>query len=407
MDHAHALLAHLREDNPAPAWRDPQEGWLSYGELARRVARLAASYPDERSLVYLPFFTRTAHLLHYLAALKLGHVVMLADPALPTSQHNASCRQFDVSWRVNDAGQLERLAATTPTLHPELSVLLPTSGSTGSAKWVRLSGRNLTANAASIVDYLALTAAERAITSLPLYYSYGLSVLNSHLLVGASLVQHEGSVLERDFWQQVDLHGVSSFAGVPFTYQMLARLRFDWARYPSLQTLTQAGGRLEPALAQQFAEQALRLDRRFFVMYGQTEATARMAWLAAPEVAAYPDAIGRAIPGGQFALRELEGASPGRGSWSIAATTSCWVTPLRPRIWRWAPSCRSWLPAIWPAVTRRVATTSAAGSAVFSSCSASGSAWRRSRASSIAGAGRGPAAGVTTACWWLSSPAMT
>lgn len=55
MDHAHALLAHLREDNPAPAWCDPQEGWLSYGELARRVARLAASYPDERNLVYLPF----------------------------------------------------------------------------------------------------------------------------------------------------------------------------------------------------------------------------------------------------------------------------------------------------------------------------------------------------------------
>ena len=118
---------------------------------------------------------------------------MLADPALPASQHDASCRQFGVSWRVNDAGQLERLAATTPTLHPVLAVLLPTSGSTGSAKWVRLSGRNLAANAASIADYLTLTAVERAITSLPLYYSYGLSVLNSHLLVGASLVQHEGA----------------------------------------------------------------------------------------------------------------------------------------------------------------------------------------------------------------------
>ncbi|MGY3893995.1 AMP-binding protein [Aeromonas enterica] len=313
MDHAHALLAHLREDNLAPAWCDPQEGWLSYGELARRVARLAASYPDERSLFYLPFFTRTAHLLHYLAVLKLGHVVMLADPALPSSQHDASCRQFGVSWWINDAGQLERLAATTPTLHPELAVLLPTSGSMGSAKWVRLSGRNLAANAASIADYLALAAAERAITSLPLFYSYGLSVLNSHLLVGASLVQSEGSVLKRDFWQQVEQHGVSSFAGVPFTYQMLARLRFDWARYPSLQTLTQAGGRLEPALAQQFAEQALRLGRRFFVMYGQTEATARMAWLATHEVVTHPDAIGRAIPGGHFSLRELEGGKPGEG----------------------------------------------------------------------------------------------
>ncbi|WP_447835901.1 AMP-binding protein [Aeromonas salmonicida] len=313
MKQRHPLLAHLHEDNPALAWRDLLDGWLSYGELAHRVTQVAATYPSERSLVYLPFFTRTSHLLHYLAALRLGHAVMLADPALPSSQHDASCQQFAVTCRVNEEGELIRLRDTSPLLHPELAVLLPTSGSTGSAKWVRLSGRNLAANAASIADYLALTTTERAITSLPLFYSYGLSVLNSHLLVGASLVQSEGSVLERDFWQQVEQHGVSSFAGVPFTYQMLARLRFDWARYPSLQTLTQAGGRLEPALAQQFAEQALRLGRRFFVMYGQTEATARMAWLAAHEVVTHPDAIGRAIPGGHFSLRELEGGNPGEG----------------------------------------------------------------------------------------------
>ncbi|ENA1854208.1 AMP-binding protein [Aeromonas salmonicida] len=279
MKQLHPLLAHLHEDNPAPAWLDPLDGWLSYGELAQRVTQVAATYPSERSLVYLPFFTRTSHLLHYLAALRLGHAVMLADPVLPSSQHDASCQQFAVTCRVNEEGKLIRLRDTSPLLHPELAVLLPTSGSTGSAKWVRLSGRNLAANAASIADYLALTAAERAITSLPLFYSYGLSVLNSHLLVGASLVQSEGSVLDRGFWQQVEQHGVSSFAGVPFTYQMLARL----------------------------------LGRRFFVMYGQTEATARMAWLAAHEVVTHPDAIGRAIPGGHFSLRELEGGKPGEG----------------------------------------------------------------------------------------------
>lgn len=313
MNLSHPLIAHLRVDNPVPAWCDPQEGWLSYGELARRVARLAAAYPGERSLIYLPFFTRTSHLLHYLVALAQGHVVMLADPALPCAQHEASCRQFGANYMVNEADELICLDAAATALHPDLAVLLPTSGSTGSAKWVRLSARNLAANAGSIAEYLALTANERAITSLPLFYSYGLSVLNSHLLVGASLVQHEGSVLERAFWQQVEQHEVTSFAGVPFTYQMLARLRFDWARYPSLRTLTQAGGRLEPAIARQFAEQALQLERRFFVMYGQTEATARMAWLAADEVAAHPDSIGRAIPGGAFSLRPLEGNEEGEG----------------------------------------------------------------------------------------------
>ncbi|MGE6169155.1 AMP-binding protein [Aeromonas media] len=313
MHQPHPLLAHLYANSPAPAWCDPREGWLSYGELARRVAQLATAYPVERSLIYLPFFTRTSHLLHYLAALKLGHVVMLADPALPSAQHQASCQQFEANYWVNETGELLRLRAVELPLHPELAVLLPTSGSTGCAKWVRLSGRNLAANASSISEYLTLTAAERAITSLPLYYSYGLSVLNSHLLVGASLVLSEESVLERAFWQQAAQHDVTSCAGVPFTYQMLARLRFDWARYPALRTLTQAGGRLEPALARQFAEQALKLDRRFFIMYGQTEATARMSWLAADEVAVHPDSIGRAIPGGHFSLRELEGSKPGEG----------------------------------------------------------------------------------------------
>lgn len=307
MDSSHPLFTHLHAENQAPAWCDPQEGWLSYSELTQRVILLTTTYPKERSLLYLPFFTRTAHLLHYITALCQGHVVMLADPALPWSQHEANCQQFGASYRIDEAGKLIRLSDTGPILHPDLTVMLPTSGSTGRAKWVRLSGRSLVANANAIAEFLALTASERAITSLPLFYSYGLSVLNSHLLVGASLVQNEGSVLERTFWQQVALHEVTSFAGVPFIYQMLARLRFDWGRYPALRTLTQAGGRLEPALVKQFAQQALRLDRRFFVMYGQTEATARMAWLATDEAAAHPDSIGRAIPGGQFSLRILEG----------------------------------------------------------------------------------------------------
>jgi len=306
MNPSHPLLTHLHTANQATAWCDPQEGWLSYGELARRVAQLSTTYPSARSLIYLPFFTRTSHLLHYLVALCQGHVVMLADPALSWPQHEASCKQFGANYRVDEAGELISLNAAVPILHPELAVMLPTSGSTGRAKWVRLSDRNIVANASAIAEYLTLTESERAITSLPLFYSYGLSVLNSHLRVGASLVQYEGSVLERTFWQQVALHDVTSFAGVPFTYQMLARLRFDWTRYPALRTLTQAGGRLDPALARQFAEQALQLGRRFFVMYGQTEATARMAWLATDEVAAHPDSIGRAIPGGQFSLRMLE-----------------------------------------------------------------------------------------------------
>ncbi|MEL3926032.1 AMP-binding protein [Aeromonas enteropelogenes] len=306
------LLTHLVVGNSAPAWRDPDEGWLSYGELAQRVARLAKAYPSGRQLIYLPFVTSTRHLLHYLLALRDGHAVMLADPAQDEETRRALCERFGASLVVTSEGGLVHLGEA-PALHPELALLLPTSGSTGSSKWVRISRASLNANAAAIAEYLALDKAERAITSLPLFYSFGMSVLNSHLLVGASLVQSAASPLERQFWEEVNAHRVTSVAGVPFTFQMLSRLRFDWRRYPSLMTLTQAGGRLEPTLASQFAHQAASLGRRFFVMYGQTEAAPRIAWLGHDEVLVAPDAIGRAVPGGHLSLRPEPGLPEGEG----------------------------------------------------------------------------------------------
>lgn len=162
------LLTHLVEGNAEPAWRDPQEGWLSYDELARRVAQLATTYPAGRHLVYLPFVTSTRHLLHYLLALRDGHAIMLADPAQDVQLHREQCLRFGVSLRVLEDGAVEHLG-DVPSLHPELAMLLPTSGSTGSCKWVRLSRANLDANAAAIAEYLALNGGERAITSLPLF----------------------------------------------------------------------------------------------------------------------------------------------------------------------------------------------------------------------------------------------
>lgn len=306
------LLTHLVAGNSAPSWRDPNEGWLSYGELAQRVERLAETYPEGRQLIYLPFVTSTRHLLHYLLALREGHVVMLADPAQDEETRRELCERFGASLVVTTEGGLLPLG-NPPALYADLALLLPTSGSTGSSKWVRLSRASLNANAAAIAEYLALDSGERAITSLPLYYSFGMSVLNSHLLVGASLVQSAVSPLERQFWEEINTYRVTSVAGVPFTFQMLNRLRFDWNRYPSLMTLTQAGGRLEPALASQFARQAAMLGRRFFVMYGQTEAAPRIAWLGHDEVLVAPDAIGRAVPGGHLTLRPEAGLPEGEG----------------------------------------------------------------------------------------------
>jgi len=191
--------------------------------------------------------------------------------------------------------------------HADLALLLTTSGSTGSPKLVRLSSRNIESNAVAIAEYLRLTPDERAIQSLPVHYSFGLSVLHSHLVAGGSVVLAPDSFLRREFWTIVDHQRCTSFAGVPYMYETLHRLRFDPARHPSLRTLTQAGGALRADLIAAFRERCVAAGARFFVMYGQTEATARIAYVPPERLADKIGSIGIAIPGGHLSLAAVEG----------------------------------------------------------------------------------------------------
>jgi acyl-CoA synthetase (AMP-forming)/AMP-acid ligase II len=192
-------------------------------------------------------------------------------------------------------------------LHDELALLLTTSGSTGSPKFVRQSYVNIRANTEAIVSYLALDETERAITTLPMSYTYGLSILNSHLYVGASVIVTQKGLLQKEFWTQFRTLGATSFGGVPYIYEMLDKLRFFRMDVPTLRCMTQAGGKLSPALHKKFAEYAQNSGRRFFVMYGQTEATARMSYLPAENSLEKCGSIGVAIPGGAFSLRDADG----------------------------------------------------------------------------------------------------
>jgi acyl-coenzyme A synthetase/AMP-(fatty) acid ligase len=203
--------------------------------------------------------------------------------------------------------ELTLLSSQSGELHPELAVMLSTSGSSGSPKLVRLSYRNLQANAEAIAEYLSIGPEDRSIAHLPLHYSYGLSILNSHLLVGASCVLYQGSVMERPFWHALKTLSVSNLAGVPYTYEMLSRLRFEPAAYPALRYMTQAGGRLSADLVTHFAQSLSRADKQFYLMYGQTEATARMSYLPPHLCAHHPESIGQPVPGGRFELQDGSG----------------------------------------------------------------------------------------------------
>ena len=195
-----------------------------------------------------------------------------------------------------------------PSPNEDLALLLGTSGSTGSPKLVRQSRRNLQANAEAIASYLRITADDRPITSLPLHYTYGFSVLNSHVHAGATLLVTDRSVMEKPFWQFFAEARGTSLAGVPYTYQMLRRLGFMRMPRDSLRTLTQAGGKLSQALIKEFAEYAASVGVGFYVMYGQAEATARMSYVPAERALEKAGSIGVPIPGGELFLVDDQGA---------------------------------------------------------------------------------------------------
>lgn len=192
-------------------------------------------------------------------------------------------------------------------LYDELALLLTTSGSTGSPKFVRQSYENILDNAMSIIKYLELDDKERPITTLPMNYTYGLSIINSHLLVGATILVTDKSLMQREFWEFLKEARATSFGGVPYTYEMLDKIHFMKMDLPQFTTMTQAGGKLMPELHEKFAEYAEKTGKKFVVMYGQCEATARMGYLPADKAVEKKGSMGVAIPGGKFHLIYADG----------------------------------------------------------------------------------------------------
>lgn len=193
-------------------------------------------------------------------------------------------------------------------IYEELALLLTTSGSTGSPKFVRQSYTNILDNAQSIVEYLELTDEERSITTLPMNYTFGLSIINSYFLVGGTILLTEKSIMQKEFWAFFKEAKATSFAGIPYTYEMLDRLRFYQMDLPSLRTFTQAGGKILPELHEKFAKYAQEKGKKFVVMYGQCEATARMGYLPPDKAVEKKGSMGIVIPGGKFHLIDVDGA---------------------------------------------------------------------------------------------------
>ena len=286
---------------------------LTHDELARRVADRARTWGPARRLVLVEGADDLDSLVAYLAALQHGHVALVV-PDGRAVQRDAMAAAYDPDIVcVAGAPDDVRRAASAHDLHPDLALLLSTSGTTGSPKLVRLSRGNVASNAAAIADFLELGAADRAITTLPLHYCYGLSVLHSHLVAGASVVLSGLSVVDECFWDLFTRTGATSFAGVPHTFDLLATSGFEARDLPTLRQVTQAGGRLDPDAVRRWSRCGRSRGWDLVVMYGATEATARMAYLPPGLAEDHPAAIGIAVPGGRLHLDETADERPGVG----------------------------------------------------------------------------------------------
>lgn len=300
---------------------------LSYSDLQQAVQAFKPHWRS-RELAFLLLDNDLGSMLAYLSALEAGAVPLLLGAGLPQhalrslldryqpesvwapASRQSGLPEYDTVLSEGDACLLRRrqpVGHAATALHPDLALLLATSGSTGTPKLVRLSACNLLSNADSIAQYLKLEADDRAITTLPFNYSFGLSVINSHLRVGASVVLTRLGLFDGGFWPLLRQQGVTRFQGVPFTYEMLLKLRLDRLDLGAVRTMTVAGGRLAPERVLQVHQSCQAKGIDFYVMYGQTEATARMAYLPPEQVALKPDSIGGAIPGGHLSLIDEQG----------------------------------------------------------------------------------------------------
>ena len=301
-------LGDLRGDAGGPAVHVIQDGelrTLSRAELADFVADTATQLAGERRLVQVQGANGLGTLVGYLAAHSAGHPVLLTPGPGPAADAIAAAWDPDVV--IDPAGRVEvrRHDARHP-LHPDLALLMSTSGSSGSPRLVRLSWDNLASNARAIADYLAVRPTDRAVTSLPLHYCYGLSVVHSHLLAGASVVLTDLSVADPCFWDLARRSGVTTLAGVPHSFDLLERTGFADLDLPHLRTVTQAGGRVDPHRVVALAELGRRRGWDLFVMYGQTEATARMTYLPPDRAAEHPGTVGVPVPGGHVDIVDGE-----------------------------------------------------------------------------------------------------
>ncbi len=291
---------------------------ITYGDICDFSVEFAKHLP-ERALIFILSENRIGSLLGYTSALsnRIVPLIISAGTEENLYYHLYDLYQPEYLWMPQAKAEgkevlfsawnycLVKTGNQHTPMFDELSLLLPTSGSTGSPKLVRHSYRNIEANADNVRRLFKLDGSEKAMAILPMHYTMGLSVIASHLLAGSMLLLSNRSLLDKGFW--ATLKEATSFTGVPYSYEILTKLRFTRMDLPNLKVITQGGGKLTESLWNTLAQYAHEKGKQFIATYGQSECTARMAYLPAEKALEKVCSIGVAEPGGKLSIVDDDG----------------------------------------------------------------------------------------------------
>lgn len=302
---------------------EPDGSEISYSSLFQEVQSLRSNFGKIKDVAILICRNNKSSIACYLAFVTSNIVPILLSPKI--ADHNLRNyiylyrpRYLFLDFLLDHDSYTESVSKdgfhlyvskedfSLENINPSLRLLLTTSGSTGSPKLVRLSDRNLKINSEMICSSLPMQDGDIAITTLPFNYSYGLSILNTHLLKGLSIQLNEYSVLQRDFWELLYNSKSTTFGGVPFLYEQINYVGANKLLNSSIRYLTQAGGKLTGTSLDNIYQICTECNIEFYVMYGQTEATARMSVLSSSEAIQHRGSIGKAIAPGSFSLIPCE-----------------------------------------------------------------------------------------------------
>ena len=297
------------------------QGFIKYSKLISESAKLTKNL-KKRSTVFLLGKNDYEWIVGYLGFIKKKIIIILIDPDINLNNLKQLIKDYKPKYIFKkkntyslknykklmnyfnyELGELENNMIQKN--YKKLAILLSTSGTSGASKFVRISYENLVANTISIIKYLNIKNTDRLITTLQPSYSYGLSMLNTHLYNGASIVLNNYSIIEKNFWKLLKDNKVKTFGGVPYTYELLEKIKFHKFNISSLKYLTQAGGKLDNKIFQKINDVCEKNNIKFISMYGQTEASPRMSFLPSRFNKDKIDCIGRPIPNGEFKIIDI------------------------------------------------------------------------------------------------------